>query len=428
MPRALRDWRVRVFGATWLSYVGFYFCRKPFSVAKSAIGHEGGFDATTLGNIGAAYLIAYAAGQFLAGGLGRRFGPRVNVLAGMAVSIGATLCMGVTLSVPVLAGLVAVNGLAQATGWSGNVGTMASWFHKRERGKIMGIWSTNFTVGALSSTAILGWVLGRHEPGDPDPWRDTLIVGAAVLAVIWVVFYFYQRNRPEDLGLPPPEQFASDDLREREVLESRATGLTRLSREAWTNLLLIAGFYFFAKLVRYAIWSWSAFFLERNYGLTGRDANLYSIAFDLAGFVGVFVTGWLSDKYFGSRRAGISLIMVLGMVASCGLLMVFGGTSVGLFTALLACVGFTLYGPDALLSGAGAIDVGTKRAALFTAATISGIGSMGPVVQEVIIGRIYDQKGGDLGPIFAMLFGSASMAALFCFALVWRNRQGGNGV
>ena len=44
-----------------------------------------------------------------------------------------------------MAGLIAVNGLAQATGWSGNVGTMASWFHKHERGKVMGVWSTNFT-------------------------------------------------------------------------------------------------------------------------------------------------------------------------------------------------------------------------------------------------------------------------------------------
>ena len=54
---AHRSWRVKVFAATWLSYVGFYFCRKPFSAAKSAIGHDTGWSTTTLGNIWAAYLI-----------------------------------------------------------------------------------------------------------------------------------------------------------------------------------------------------------------------------------------------------------------------------------------------------------------------------------------------------------------------------------
>jgi len=85
LTAAHRTWRVRVFVATWLSYVGFYFCRKPFSAAKSAIGEETHWDPKTLGNIWAAYLVAYAAGQFLASYMGMRLGPRRNVLAGMAV-------------------------------------------------------------------------------------------------------------------------------------------------------------------------------------------------------------------------------------------------------------------------------------------------------------------------------------------------------
>ena len=54
----------------------------------------------TLGNIWAAYLIAYAIGQFLASGMGTRLGPRRNVLLGMALSIGVTLAMGISLVVP----------------------------------------------------------------------------------------------------------------------------------------------------------------------------------------------------------------------------------------------------------------------------------------------------------------------------------------
>ncbi|MGE5183567.1 MAG: hypothetical protein ACM31C_15955, partial [Acidobacteriota bacterium] len=198
-------------------------------------------------------------------------------------------------------------------------------------------------------------------------------------------------------------------------------------RDAWINLFLVAGFYFFAKFIRYGLWSWAAYFLATTYHRDEASAALYSTAFDVAGIFGVIATGWLSDRYFASRRGEIALIMMLGMVAVTALLMLFGGTSVWVFVVLLAAVGFTLYGPDALLTGAGAMDIGSRRLATFAAATISGFGSVGAAVQELVISRMYDPDAG-LGPIFGMLFGSAVMASVFCGALVWRNRLGGKGI
>ncbi|CAN5908404.1 hypothetical protein BH11MYX3_BH11MYX3_04590 [soil metagenome] len=142
----------------------------------------------------------------------------------------------------------------------------------------------------------------------------------------------------------------------------------------------------------------------------------------------MFVTGWISDRYFHSRRGEIALIMMIAMMGATGLLMAFGGTSVTVFVILLAAVGFTLYGPDALLTGAGAMDIGSRRLATFAAATISGFGSLGAVLQELVISRMYKPSEDGLGPIFAMLFGSAVMATLFCAVLVIRNRRGGQGI
>lgn len=430
LSAAHRSWRVKVFASTWLSYVGFYFCRKPFSAAKAAIGIETGWSATTLGNIWSAYLITYALGQFLAAGMGSRLGPRKNVLLGMALSISVCIALGVTLSVPVMMGLVAVNGLAQATGWSGNVGTMASWFHKRERGKVMGAWSNCFTVGALSSGWVMAWVLDMHGPGEPAPWRLCFFVGAGVLALVWVQFFVLQRNKPEDVGLAPIDDPVADadDKAAAAVVASGSPGFMGLSRGAWTNLLLVAGFYFFAKFIRYAMWSWAAYFLQKNYGLTGARANVYATIFDVMGIPGVFVTGWISDKYFKSRRSGVALIMMLLMTTATALLIAFGSASVLVFAVLLGVVGFTLYGPDALLSGTAAMDIGSRRAATFAVATVSGVGSFGAVVQELLIARMYDSKHGELGPVFVLIFGSAAMAALFCGILVYRDRKGARGV
>jgi OPA family sugar phosphate sensor protein UhpC-like MFS transporter len=424
LSQAHKSWRTKVFASTWLSYVGFYFCRKPFSAVKAPIAHETGWSATTLGNIWAAYLITYALGQFVAAAMGSRLGPRRNVLLGMALSVGVTFAMGLTLSIPVMMALVAMNGLAQATGWSGNVGTMAGWFHKRERGRVMGVWSNCFTVGALTSGWVMAWVLGMHEKDAPAPWRMCFFVGAAVLAAMWGQFYFLQRNKPEDVGLSPIEDPEGEAEEKAATKEAASEGFMGLSRSAWTNLLLIAGFYFFAKFIRYSMWSWAAYFLQQNYGLTGASANIYATAFDLMGIPGVFVTGWLSDRFFHSRRAGVALIMVLAMTAMTALLTIFGSVSVTVFAVLLGLVGFTLYGPDAILSAAGAMDVGSRKNATFATAMISGGGSVGAVVQELVIARMYDSKHGELGPVFILIFGSAALASLFCTALVWRNRQG----
>jgi sugar phosphate permease len=116
------------------------------------------------------------------------------------------------------------------------------------------------------------------------------------------------------------------------------------------------------------------------------------------------------------------------MTVATGLLILFGDSGVEVFLVLLGFVGFTLYGPDALLTGAGSIDIGGRRAAVYATALISGLGSLGPVVQEVVIARLYDSSSGNLTPIFVLLFGSAAAAALFCAALVWRNRRGGRGI
>lgn len=422
LTREHRIWRAKVFIATWLSYVGFYFCRKHWNASKAALETQNGWSKETVGNIGAAYLIAYAIGQFLASRMGTKLGPRLNVLIGMGLSIAVTLGMGISLSPWVFAGLIAVNGLAQATGWSGNVGTMASWFHKHERGRVMGAWSTNFTIGSVLTGFVFAYVLGDVAASE-QPWQQAFFLGAAILTFVWIQFYFFQRNKPEDVGLAPIDDPATavDESKTPE----RDAGLTR---EQWKNILLVGGFYFCAKLIRYAVWSWSSYFLQVKFHKSGADANLYATLFDVAGIPGIVLTGWLSDRYFKSKRAGVALIMTLGIVIATLALIQFGDQSAVVFAVLLAVVGFFLYGPDALLSGAGAMDVGNRKQAVLATGIIAGFGALGPILQEVIIPRVYDAKKQGLGLVNGLLFASAALAALFCALLVARNRKGGKGI
>ena len=410
-PR-LRMWRWRIFGATWLSYVGFYFCRQPFGIVKSDLGKELGFGATELGDLWAIYLITYAAGQFLAGYMGDRIGPRKNLLIGMGASALCGIGFSVSSSYLAFVGLMVLLGVSQATGWSGNVGTMAAWFHRHERGRVMGWWATNFTVGSLLAKAFASYVLGHQG------WRASFVAGSIVLGLVVVLFYFNQRNRPEDLGFPPVV-----DPREPEE-DTEATGPTRFSRAVWINIGLVGAFYFFAKLIRYAVDSWAPFFFNRNFGVTGELSGYLTTLFALAGIPAVILTGWLSDRFFNARRVPASLLMMVALVVCCVALYTLGTTSATVFAICLALLGLTLIGPDALMTGAGAMDIGKGRGATLATGVISGVGSLGPIVQELAIGRLYDRLGGDLSPIFFLLLASAIAGTAVLVFMQLRNRSG----
>lgn len=418
--RALRSWRVRIFLATWVCYAGYYFCRRPYYVAKSALAEELHFDASTLGIIGALYLVSYALAQFAVGALGNRYGARLMLLVGMAVSILANIGFGVAASSTAFFVLMTVNGAAQATGWSATVGTMAAWFNRNERGRVMGLWTTNFQAGGVVANGLASWVMGTGD------WRSTFFSGAAVLFAVLLVVVTNQRNHPGDLGLP---QVLDDDDDAAAAHapghggEGAVEGLG-WSRAVVVNVILVGVCYFFLKLIRYALWSWAPFFLAKNYGLQKDEAGYLSTLFDVCGVPGVIVTGWLSDRFFRSRRAGVSLLMTLVLIGSCLLLYSAGRVSVPIFAVGIAVAGFSLYGPDALLTGAGAMDIGSRRGAILAAGLISGIGSLGPIVQELVIGEMYDANGGDLGAIFLLLLGSSVAAAATLVVAVVRNRRG----
>ena len=73
----------------------------------------------------------------------------------------------------------------------------------------------------------------------------------------------------------------------------------------------------------------------------------------------------------------------------------FGLSSAAWFVVLLGLIGFFALGPDSLLSGAGAMDVGPRRQAIVAAATINGLGSLGPLVEEPAIGWLMTHVGLD---------------------------------
>jgi sugar phosphate permease len=414
----MRMWRRRILASTWLAYAGLYFCRKPFYLAKETLRSDLGLEISDLGEVGVAYLICYTIGQFTTAALGHRHGARKILLTGIAVSIACNVAFGFANNYWTLLCFMCLNGFAQAAGWPTVVGTIGQWTKRSERGTLMGLWGTCYQLGGVAANMWAAFWLARQGA------KGAFLAASAVLFGVWFIVYFFQRDRPEDVGLAPIED---DPMEEQEASApgaAQSPAQSPWTRELIINIGLIGTFYFGIKFVRYALWSWAPFFLENNFGLAPDDAGYLATLFDLAGFAGVVVAGIMSDKLFGGRRALPSFIMLVGMMLGCAGLFGFGGASTMAFGACLAIIGFMLFGPDSLLSGAGAVDIGTPRTAVAAAGIINGTGSLGAVVQEVVVSRLYEQNPEDVTPVFATLWGASLFSMAVLGVLLWRNRTG----
>ncbi len=387
----IRVWRVRILATTWLSYAGFYFCRKNFFIAKSSILQSLQIDKSDLAHIVTAYLFAYMLGQFLTAFWSRRVAARRLLLTGMAVSVGCNVVFGFSyLSGPAgywpLLCFMVINGFAQATGWPGNVGVLGNWLPRQSRGKTMALWATCYQLGSLLAKAFAAFMLAVASAA----WS---FWGAAIiLFAVWLIFYALERDDPSDVGLP--------ELVEEVEIEVPAGEAEALASNGWTRPVLFSvvsmgACYFVFKFLRYALDSWSPLALEELFGLTGAEAGYISTSFDWLGFVGVLVAGWASDRFFGGRRYQVILLMSIGMSLGFFLLAFVGVQSPWLFGISISLCGFMLMGPDSLLSGVGAIEVGGHKQAVVAAGIINGLGSIGPIFQEEMIGYVLDHHGYD---------------------------------
>jgi sugar phosphate permease len=436
----LRQYRIRAFVSTWCCYAGLYFCRKAFYIVKPELTAQCGLSASTLANIGVVYLVAYAIGEFNSAAVGSRVGARRLLLGGMAISLGCNVVFGFANNAWTFMAFMALNGLAQATGWSGNVGTMAHWFRRKERGQVMGVWSTCYQIGGAMANGFAAFLLGLAG------WRWSFWGASLVLGGVWLLFYALQRNRPEDVGLPPLEDEeepappapkptaqgephadagAADGARvAADAARAKAAAPQGFNRQLIVTILMMGTFYFFLKFIRYALWSWAPYFLKLNFGLASDRAGYFSTLFDVFGFLGVIFAGFISDRVFKGRRTTIALIMMIGLTLSTVGLWFLGSEALFAFGITYSSVGFMLYGPDSLLTGAGAIDVGSRKYAIAAAGIINGMGSCGSVVQELVVGKLYDKDPSRLGPILLTLVLSASVATALMVMLAVRARRG----
>lgn len=385
-----RYFQIQVLLTTYFAYVGYYLIRKVYGIVKTSLVEEFHWTLQDTAHIWTAYLVAYAVGQFVNGFVGRKVGPKILILTGLGISMGCTVVFGTTNSYATFMLFMVINGLAQASGWPGVVGGIAHWLSPKERGAVMGIWSSSYLVGNM----LVKWI-GAYFLAEMG-WRYAFLGMTGLTFIIWVAVLLFQKDKPESVGLAPiiaPEDEEKEALVHKATAE-RITFMDYLNLAASPAILLMGASYFCVKFLRYALDSWLPAFLSLQ-GMDKAHAAVASSWFDGAGIVGAIVAGFLLGRVFKNNWVHVCLLMGIGCVMSYGAV-IFFGTSPQLIAILFGSVGFMLYGPDTIICGAAAVTVAGERNALAAAGLINALGSIGPIVQEEVIGYLVDKDHPDV--------------------------------
>ena len=170
-------------------------------------------------------------------------------------------------------------------------------------------------------------------------------------------------------------------------------------------------------IIRYTFWGWSVDYLVQAGAGIGAAAAI-SAVLPLLGSAGSIAAGWVSDR-LGARRGPVLAVLGVGLAVSITAFNRLPAGEMLWLAVTLGLVGFTLYGPYSLISGAMVMDFGGRHASASASGIVDMIGAAGAIFTGVGMGVLIDSYGwnGAFGIIVAM----ASLSAVLG-ALLWNHR------
>lgn len=374
-------------------YVFFYFSRKNFTTIMSFMQEDLALTTEQIGMISTVFYLSYGMSKFASGVLSDRSNPRYLMAAGLVLTGIFNICFGFSSSLWVLCFFWGMNGIFQGWGWLPITKLLSYWYAKKERGTWWSFCGTSHNVGGalipifamyLATTFNLGWRGAMYVPG--------------ILCVFAGAFLLNRlRDVPTSLGLPPIEVYKGT--------ETISTNNQNLEKEAKQSLsikqLLLSNVFnnkyvwilsissFFVYIIRTAVNDWTILFLIniKNYPEILAASGI--AWFEIGGFLGMLAAGWASDYCFKGNRIPYMLACALGLTAA---IYCFWQLSLGshyIDFALLAIIGFLVFGPQ-MLVGLAAVEYVDKKAACTAHGFAGLLAYIGAAVAGAPIGRLID--------------------------------------
>lgn len=384
-------WQRRILTVSWITYASFYLCKANIGAGLPQIRSYLNISKLAVSAIPAGFKIVCSVGHFVNGQIGDHVNPKYLITLGLVGSIVVNLFFGFGNALSFLVVLWGINGFFQSMGWSPLVKTLANWFPSSSRGKAMGIMSASYQVGAAVSLILAGLLVSRIG------WRYAFFIPALLMSFFAIYFFRSIKISPQEVGLDPINSPSNKSPE-----NQKSKGLSYTLKYTLTNptLWLIALSCAAINIVRYVYIDWGPSYIMGTQDISIDQATYQVSAVQLGGVIGSIVVGWLADRFFGDKRSPI----VLGTLASLGFFVFIHiyvtQINVVLGIICLFLIGFTTYGPFAILTGAEAQDLGGEHAVSSVAGFIDAFSYIGAFLGDIGTGWFTEHYGWQGGVIF----------------------------
>jgi sugar phosphate permease len=271
-----------------------YGSRASFSVFLVAILEEYGWSRGAISGAFALHMLVAGVGLPAVGALVDRYGPRILLPSGAAIMAFGMWRLG---GLQELWHFYVFYGLVMALGrimiaMTPHTAIISNWFIKK-RGTAMGLAGSGIGIGSVLIIPLVQYSLSRFG------WRDgCALIALMIFLVLCPLTAFFQRLRPDDMGLAPDgETLEKEPVEEQEGHASKGLGL-----ESWTvssavrtsRYWLLFFAFFFSAMINMVDMHQIAYLVD--VGFTKKVAAMIFASVGLIRALGVFCGGALSDR------------------------------------------------------------------------------------------------------------------------------------
>jgi MFS transporter, ACS family, tartrate transporter len=404
-------WRLLPF--LFLLYIANYLDRTNIAYAKLGMKGDLSLTDSVFGTASGIFFIGYFALQVPGALLVERWSARL-LLGITLIAWGALTVLTAFVQTPLqLYGARFLLGAAEAGFFPGVIVYLSHWFIEEDRAKAVARFMSAIPIGFIIGGPIAAAILGVHWLGLAG-WRWLFLFEGIPAVLLGTVTLFVLPDRPNQAPWlrPDEREWLSSRLADERRAKAHVEHMTVWQALRHPAVLVLTAGLFFTYTGGYAVWFFLPTILQRFTGWTvERIGWIGSIPF-VAGFVGMLLLGWSSDR-FRERRwhfavpqltAAIALLLWLVLPHSNILLVVL--FSLVVFGTIAYLPSFWAL-PSALL---------TASAAAAAVGFINCTASIGGFFGPTIIGNLSQRTGSfDSGFIFMIAcFLIASVFVLLC--------------
>lgn len=399
-----------------ITYSAMYMARYNLSLALPFLQKIFGWDKAQIGTIISVAAAVYGFGAILNGPVGDKLGGRKSMIIGATGAVVFNVLFGLgaylgflgkgTFMLAYLAVAWGLNMYFQSFSALALIKVNAGWFHVSERGVFSAIFGSIIQFGRyliLRGGPLIVLVL---------PWQWLFFAPAAITAVMAYLTYRNVYNSPGEVGLPDL------DVQDASSGDTAQITLKYVLKKVFTNpiTITIAAAELCTGVVRNGFEYWFPMYMKEVQHMPLESAIFSKSAggIVMAGVVGAFSAGILSDKVFQARRPPVAFVGYLLQVVA--LAVIWRAPSMELVIAAFVLNSFAISMVHSMLSGTASMDFGGKKAAATAAGLFDGMQYIGGSLVGIGMGTLLDRFGwGSWGPsmIAFSAIGCILMAAIF---------------